>query len=85
MAQQKNEGEGNKSADKQYREGATGFARRGDALEKGLEAEREVEQNPRDPFLELLAEDTLSVARSAEPTTVTQTKWIASFSSAAGT
>lgn len=38
-----NEGEGSKSADKQYRDGATGFAKKGDALNKGLEAEREVE------------------------------------------
>ena len=38
-----NEGEGSKSADKQYRVGATGFAKQGDALKKGLQAEREVE------------------------------------------
>src|SRR6266571_4317901 len=51
--------------------------------ERLLTFSERVEQNPRDPFLTLLAEDTLSVARTAQPTTVTQTKWIASFSSAA--
>jgi hypothetical protein len=38
-----NEGEGSKSADKQYRQGATDFAKRTDTLQRGLEAEREVE------------------------------------------
>ena len=44
-----NEGEGNKTADKQYRKGATEFAKRTDTLEKGLEAEHEV-QNYRDEY-----------------------------------
>jgi hypothetical protein len=39
----KNEGEGNKTADKKYREAATDFAKRTDTLQSGLEAEREVE------------------------------------------
>ncbi len=38
-----NEGEGSKSADKSYRDGATSFAKKGDALKTGLDAEREVE------------------------------------------
>lgn len=38
-----NEGEGNKSADKQYREQASEFARRTDTVKTGLQAEREVE------------------------------------------
>ncbi len=38
-----NEGEGNKTADKQYREQASEFARRTDTLQSGLQAEREVE------------------------------------------
>ena len=40
---QQNEGEGSKTADKNYREGATSFAKKTDTLQKGLEAEREVE------------------------------------------
>jgi hypothetical protein len=40
-----NEGEGNKTADKQYREGATNFAHRTDTLQQGLEADREVQLN----------------------------------------
>src|SRR5437764_15351977 len=40
----KNEGEGNKTADKKYREQATDFAKRTDTVQAGLEAEREVEQ-----------------------------------------
>jgi len=44
-----NEGEGSKSADKQYRQGATDFAKNTDALQQGLEAEREVE-NYRDDY-----------------------------------
>ena len=43
------EGEGSKSADKQYRERATGFARRTDTLQKAIEAERDVE-NYRDDY-----------------------------------
>ncbi len=41
----KNEGEGSKSADKKYREGASDFAKRTDTLQSGLEAERDVEKN----------------------------------------
>ena len=44
-----NEGEGSKTADKQYRQGATEFAKRTDTLQKGIEAEREVE-NYRDEY-----------------------------------
>ena len=44
----KNEGEGNKSADKKYREQATDFAKRTDTVQAGLEAEREVEQRKSD-------------------------------------
>jgi len=44
-----NEGEGSRTADEQYREGATGFAKRTDTLQKGIEAEREVE-NYRDEY-----------------------------------
>jgi len=44
-----NEGEGNKSADNEYRERATDFAKRTDTLQRGLDAEREVE-NYRDEY-----------------------------------
>ena len=44
-----NEGEGSKTADKQYRQGATEFAKNTDTLQKGIEAEREVE-NYRDEY-----------------------------------
>lgn len=40
------EGEGNKTADKQYREAAESFARSGEAMNKGLEAARDLEKNP---------------------------------------
>jgi hypothetical protein len=40
---QQNEGEGSRTADKNYREGATSFAKKTDTLQKGLEAERDVE------------------------------------------
>ncbi len=43
-----NEGEGSKTADKQYRDAATEFAKKGGAVEKGLQAERDVEKNPRE-------------------------------------
>jgi hypothetical protein len=46
---ERNEGEGNKTADAQYRRGATDFAKRNDTMQKGLEAEREVE-NYRDEY-----------------------------------
>jgi hypothetical protein len=44
----KNEGEGSKSADKNYREAATDFAKRTDTLQAGLQAEREVEGSKQD-------------------------------------
>jgi hypothetical protein len=44
-----NEGEGSKTADKQYRQGATDFAKKTDTLQRGIEAEREVE-NYRDEY-----------------------------------
>ncbi|HWE25254.1 MAG TPA: hypothetical protein VG496_15055 [Myxococcales bacterium] len=44
-----NEGEGSKSADKKYREAATDFARRSDTLQRGIDAERDVE-NYRDDY-----------------------------------
>ena len=44
-----NEGEGSKSADKLYREAATDFAKRTDTLQRGVEAERDVE-NYRDEY-----------------------------------
>ena len=44
-----NEGEGSKSADRQYRQGATEFAKRTDTLQRGMEAERDVE-NYRDEY-----------------------------------
>lgn len=40
----RNEGEGSKSADKSYRDAASDFARRNDTVQAGLEAEREVEE-----------------------------------------
>jgi hypothetical protein len=46
-----NEGEGAKTADKQYREAATKLAKSGEAMKKALEAEREIEQDPR-PYAE---------------------------------
>src|SRR5581483_12310816 len=45
-------------------------------------AER-VEDGRRDPFLELLAADTLTVADHAEPERVARRSWIASFATAA--
>src|ERR1022692_967626 len=42
-----------------------------------------IETNPGDPFLALLADDTLRVARQAEPKDVAKSAWIYSFSSAA--
>jgi hypothetical protein len=39
----RNEGEGSKTADKNYRQGATEFAKRTDTLQVGTQAEREVE------------------------------------------
>ncbi|HET7786165.1 MAG TPA: hypothetical protein VIR81_01070 [Myxococcales bacterium] len=40
----RNEGEGSKTADKNYRDAATDFARRADTAKAGLEAEREMER-----------------------------------------
>ena len=45
MADNKNEGEGNKTADRKYREAASDFAKRTDTLQAGLQAEREVERS----------------------------------------
>jgi hypothetical protein len=44
----RNEGEGNKTADKKYREAASDFAKRTDTVQAGLEAERDVEQHKED-------------------------------------
>jgi hypothetical protein len=41
----KNEGEGSKTADKKYREGATDFANRTDTLDVARKAEKDVEKN----------------------------------------
>src|SRR5437660_662598 len=42
-----------------------------------------IENNPGDPFLSLLADDTLRVAQQAEPKNVVKSAWMYSFSSAA--
>lgn len=39
------EGEGNKTADQRYREGASGFARGGQAMDKAREAERDLDRD----------------------------------------
>jgi hypothetical protein len=41
----KNEGEGSKTADKNYRQGATDYAKRTDTLQVGEQAEREAEKD----------------------------------------
>lgn len=41
-----NEGEGNKTADKHYRDAATDFAQRTDTVQQATQAERDVEKNP---------------------------------------
>src|SRR5450756_2689878 len=51
--------------------------------ERLLTFSERIEQNPGDPFLELLADDTLRVAQQAEPKNVAKSAWIYSFSSAA--
>src|ERR1039457_2171695 len=51
--------------------------------ERLLTFSERVERNPDDPFLELLAADTLSVAEQAQPKAIARTAWIFSFSSAA--
>ena len=43
-----NEGGGNKTADKKYRDAASDFAKRTDTVQAGLEAEREVEEHKGD-------------------------------------
>jgi hypothetical protein len=40
----RNEGEGSKTADKQYRDAATEFVNRTDTAKAGLDAERDVQQ-----------------------------------------
>jgi len=42
--QDRNEGEGNKTADKKYRDAATDFANRTDTVKAGLDAERDLQQ-----------------------------------------
>jgi len=51
--------------------------------ERLLTFAEKLEANPRDPFLPLLADDALIVARQAHPASVAKTTWILSFSSAA--
>src|ERR1700730_9160728 len=48
--------------------------------ERLLTFTEKIEQNPSDPFLELLAADTLTVSQSAEPKAVTKDSWIFGFS-----
>jgi hypothetical protein len=43
-----NEGEGNKTADKKYRDAASDFAKRTDTVQAGVEAERDVEEHKED-------------------------------------
>jgi len=43
--QGQNEGEGNKTADKKYRDAASDFAKHTDTVQAGLEAERDVEKH----------------------------------------
>jgi len=42
--QDRNEGEGSKTADKKYRDAATDFANRTDTVKAGVEAERDLRQ-----------------------------------------
>src|ERR1035438_5823560 len=51
--------------------------------ERLLTFSERIENNPGDPFLELLADDTLRVAQQAQPRSVAKSAWIYSFSSAA--
>ncbi|HMC61777.1 MAG TPA: hypothetical protein VKJ01_21470, partial [Candidatus Solibacter sp.] len=51
--------------------------------ERLLTFTEKMETHPGDPFLELLAADTLSVSQTADPNTVTKNSWIFGFSSAA--
>jgi hypothetical protein len=51
--------------------------------ERLLTLSERMEQNPGDPFLPLLADDTLSVAQHTEPKKVAKSSWLFGFSSAA--
>jgi hypothetical protein len=51
--------------------------------ERLLTFAEKLDANPSDPFLPLLADDALIVARQAHPASVAKTTWILSFSSAA--
>ena len=51
--------------------------------ERLLTLSEKLDQNSADPFLPLLAEDTLSVAQHAEPKEVAKSSWLFGFSSAA--
>src|SRR5579875_249989 len=51
--------------------------------ERLLTLSEKMEQNARDPFLHLLADDTLSVAERSEPKEVARGTWLFGFSSAA--
>src|ERR1035441_2062023 len=58
-------------------------ARYPEVEERLLTLRQRIENNPGDPFLELLADDTLRVAQQAQPRSVAKSAWIYSFSSAA--
>jgi len=51
--------------------------------ERLLTFTEKMEANPRDPFLPLLADDTLTLAQQARPASVARSSWILSFLSAA--
>src|SRR6266540_3606780 len=51
--------------------------------ERLLTLTERLEHTPGDPFLELLADDALKLAKNAEPKSVVKSSWIVSFSSAA--
>ena len=51
--------------------------------ERLLTFSEKMEHDPGDPFLDLLAADTLAMAHAAEPKRVARTSWMLSFSSAA--
>src|ERR1017187_9175563 len=51
--------------------------------ERLLPFSERIESNPGDPFLERLADDTLRVAKQAQPRSVAKSAWMYSFSSAA--
>lgn len=48
MADNKNQGEGNKEADKKYRDAASDFAQRTDTVNVARKAEQDVEENKPD-------------------------------------